>query len=133
MASNKTPFKSPLTPPAKALPDDALTALNKLKGIYTQSEIARRLGVSEGTISNAFKGRYIGNVDKLAERIRGELLNQTVACPILGEISTRICQDERSKPFAATNPMRVRLWRACKSCPHNPNAQPAVNLKGDQS
>lgn len=115
------------TPPAKALPADALQALMALRTKHTQAVIARRLDVSEATISSAIKGRYIGNVDKLAERIRGELLSQTVACPILGQISTRICQDERGKPFhTATNPMRVRLWQACRTCPHNPK-------KGDPS
>ena len=91
------PVKSPVTkkgvtPAAKALPADAMAALAKLKGIYTQADIARRLGVSDGTISNALKGAYIGNVDRLAERIRGELLNQTVACPILGE-----CAQDKTK------------------------------------
>lgn len=118
MALNKTP-------PAKALPADALQALMALRTKHTQAVIARRLDVSEATISSAIKGRYIGNVDKLAERIRGELLSQTVACPILGQISTRICQDERGKPFHTANPMRVRLWQACRSCVHNPK-------KGDQ-
>ena len=113
MALNKTPL-------AKPLPSDALAALMELKRHHMQSEIARRIGVSEGTISNALKGRYIGNVEALAERIRGELLNQTVPCPILGQITTRICQDERKKPFHTANPMRVQLWRACKTCPHNP-------------
>lgn len=113
------------TPAAKALPADAMTALIKLKAKHSQADIARRIGVSEGTISNALKGRYIGNVDALAERIRGELLNQTVACPILGTITTRICQDERKKPFHTANPMRVRLWQACRTCVHNPK-------KGDQ-
>ena len=116
MTSNKTPI-------ARPLPADALAALNELKNHHTQSEIARRIGVSEGTISNALKGRYIGNVDALAERIRGELLNQTVGCPILGEITTRICQDERKKPFHTANPMRVQLWRACKTCQHNPQSK----------
>jgi len=120
MASNKTPV-------AKSLPDDALNALIELKQHSTQADIARRIGVSEGTISNALKGRYIGNVDALAERIRGELLNQTVACPILGEITSRMCQDERKKPFHTANPLRVQLYRACKTCPHN-----QAN-KGDQS
>lgn len=117
MASSKTP-------PATPLPKDALDALLELKTHHTQAEIARRIGVSDGTISNALKGRYIGNVDALAERIRGELLNQTVDCPILGQITSRICQDERKKPFHTANPMRVQLWRACRACPHNP--------KGDQ-
>jgi hypothetical protein len=108
------------TPPAKALPQDALDALLELKKNSSQAEIARRIGVSDGTISNALKGRYIGNVDALAERIRGELLNQTVCCPILGEITSRICQDERKKPLHTANPVRVQLWRACKACPNNP-------------
>jgi hypothetical protein len=116
MALNKTPV-------AKALPDDAMQALLQLKEHLKQSEIAARIGVSEGTISNALKGRYIGNVEALAERIRGELLNQTVKCPILGEITSRICQDERKKPFHTANPMRVQLWRACKACPNNPQSK----------
>ena len=107
------------TPMAKALPDDALKALQSFcESAGSQAAAARRLDVSQGTISNALKGRYIGNVDKLAERIRGELLSATVVCPVLGEISSRICQDERSKPFAA-NPLRVQMWRSCKTCPHN--------------
>ena len=121
-AGNKTG-----TPPAKALPADALAALKSLKTRFTQAEISRRLGVSDATVSSALSGKYIGNVDKLAERIRGELLNVTVACPILGQISTRICQDERAKPFSSTSPRAVQMWRACKTCVHNPQS-----IKGDQ-
>lgn len=112
-STNKTPL-------AKALPQDAMDALLELKKHHSQADIARRIGVSDGTISHALKGKYIGNVDALAERIRGELLNQKVRCPILGEITSRICQDERKKPFHTANPMRVQIWRACKTCPNNP-------------
>ena len=108
------------TPPAKPLPADALQALNALCRTMPQSEVARRLGVSDGTVSNALKQRYIGNVERLAERIRGELLDATVQCPVLGAITTRICQDEREKPFHTANPLRVQLWRACQNCPNNP-------------
>ena len=125
------PATKSATPPARPLPADALQALHNALKSQSQAQIARRLGVVDGTVSNALKGRYIGNVEKFAERIRGELLKATVACPVLGEISTRICQDERAKPFsAATNPQRVQLWRQCRSCPHNPAAQPT---KGDPS
>lgn len=109
------------TPPAKPLPADALQALKAACQATSQAEVARRLEVSDGTVSNALKGRYIGNVERMAERIRGTLLNATVACPVLGEISARICQDEREKPFQPNGP-RVRLWRACQKCPHNPKA-----------
>jgi predicted transcriptional regulator len=118
MASSKTPA-------AKPLPVDALEALQKLCGATTQAAAARRLGVSDAAVSGALKGRYIGNVERLAERIRGELLNAVVECPVLGSITARICQDEREKPFHTANPMRVQIWRACKSCPNNPS-----NFKG---
>lgn len=117
MASNKVP-------PARALPDDALQALRaacEAKG-SNQAKVAARLKVSDATISSALRGKYIGNVERLAERIRGELLNTVVACPVLGEISARICQDEREKPFSAHNSQAVRLWRTCRSCPNNPKA-----------
>lgn len=44
------------TPTAKPLPDDALQALRRLCVATTQSAVAKRLNVSEGTISNALKG-----------------------------------------------------------------------------
>ena len=108
------------TPPAKPLPNDALDALRKLCSTTSQALVARQIGVSDAAVSGALKGRYIGNVDRLAERIRGELLNLKVQCPVLGSITTRICQDEREKPFHSANPVRVQLWRACKTCPNNP-------------
>jgi hypothetical protein len=110
----------------KPLPQDALQALLDLKKNLSQAEIARRLDVSDSTLSQAVRGKYIGNIDALAERIRGEFLKKTVACPILGEITSRICQDERKTPFHTANPMRVQLWRACKACPNNPA------VKGEQ-
>lgn len=117
MASSKPAAK---TPPAKPLPIDALDALRTLCGTTSQAVVAKRLGVSDAAVSGALKGRYIGNVERLAERIRGELLNAKVTCPELGAITTRICQDEREKPFHTANPLRVRIWRACQTCPNNP-------------
>lgn len=123
MASNDK-AKRP-APPAVPLPVDALAALQQLcaQPGQNQSKVAARLGVSDAAVSSALRGKYIGNVDRLAERIRGELLNATVACPVLGEITSRICQDEREKPFHSANPTRVQLWRACKQCPCNPKAE----------
>lgn len=110
-------------PEAKPLPADALAALQLACKQSNQADVARRMKVSDGTISNALRGRYIGNVDRLAERIRGELLNSEVQCPVLGSINARVCQDEREKPFAAISSHRVRLFRACRTCPRNPKAE----------
>lgn len=110
-------------PDARPLPPDALEALRKLCEETSQAAAAKHLKVSEGTISNALHGRYIGNVERLAERIRGELLNATVVCPVLGEITSRICQDQREAPFNSANPVRVQLWKACRKCPCNPKRE----------
>lgn len=110
-------------PLPRPLPDDAMKALRELCASTSQAAVAQRLNVSGGTISNALNGRYIGNVERLAERIRGELLNATVCCPVLGEITSRICQDQRVMPLHTANPQRVQIWRACQACSHNPKGK----------
>ena len=44
-----------------------------------------------------------------------------MACPAFGEIAANECQDwrEKSREFAAGNPVRVRMFRACNACPRN--------------
>jgi hypothetical protein len=111
------------TPPAQPLPQDALNALQELiKLSGSQAHAARRLGVNEGSISNALKGRYIGNVERLTERIRGELLNETVHCPGgYGQINRRICQDTREAPlWRFQNPYQRSLRLQCNQCVNNP-------------
>jgi len=34
------------------------------------------------------------------------------------------CATEQTKPFAATNPQRIKLWKACQSCPLNKANKP---------
>lgn len=84
----------------------------------SQARTAARLGVSAAMVNQVLRGRYQGKTANIEARVRGELMRATVECPILGEISTRQCLDEQSRPFAATNPIRVLLYRACRTCPH---------------
>lgn len=84
----------------------------------TQSAVAKRLGVSAAMINTALKKTYAGRMDKLEAKARGELMGQTVACPVLGTITRRRCIDEQSRPYAATNAIRVELRRACPCCPN---------------
>ena len=83
-----------------------------------QSRIARKLGVSGSMINQALKNTYAGRLDRLEARVRGELMRECVACPVLGEISKRRCLDEQSRPHAATNALRIELRRACPRCPN---------------
>ncbi len=112
-------------PAAKPLPEDALIALQELIKISgSQTKAAARLGLTESSISHALKGRYIGNVERMAERIRGELLNETVTCPYYGQINRRICQDTREAPLTRfQNPYQRSLRLHCNQCINNPATQ----------
>ena len=80
----------------------------------SQAEVARRLGVSATMVNLVLKGTYKGNLQRLETLVRGTLMNESVTCPVLGEISKRRCLDEQARPFAVTNPQRVAVWRACR-------------------
>lgn len=86
----------------------------------SQARTARRLGISASTVNQVLNGTYKADAARIEERIRGELMNERVLCPVMGEISKRKCVDVQALPFAATNPQRVALYKACRSgCPHS--------------
>lgn len=107
-----------LRPPRTLAPDarDALDAAVKQHG--SQVKVARLLNVSGSLVSQALNGKYPGDLDALEQRIRGVLMQATVTCPVLGELSTKSCLDEQRRKPVFTNPVRVRLARACKTCPN---------------
>lgn len=85
----------------------------------SQGATAKRLGVSGAMVNQVLKHAYKGRYDGLESRVKGELLAETVHCPVLGEISTRQCLDEQAKPYANTNRQRVAVFKACRSgCPN---------------
>ena len=84
----------------------------------SQTKVARRLAVSAALVNQVLRGRYKASLTRLEARVRGELMRETLSCPVLGEISKRRCQDEQRRPFAATNPQRVALYGACRTCTH---------------
>jgi len=114
------------TADARTLPADELDALRAaVVRLGTQTAVAKELGVSPSAVSNALKGYYVGDVGALAKRIRGALMNELVTCPVMGELSTKHCLDYQARPLVFTNPTRVRLHRACKTCPHRKAAKGA--------
>lgn len=84
----------------------------------SQSAVATRIGMSPAVVNQVLKGTYLGNLSNVQKRVEGVLMGVSIDCPIIGEIPLNICVDNQSRPFAATNPMRVRLHRACKACPN---------------
>lgn len=88
----------------------------------SQGKVAQRLGISSAVVNQAIGNSYKGRLDRIESRVRGELMKEVVACPVLGEISTRDCLDHQGRKFRATNPLRVRLAQTCPTCPNREDA-----------
>ena len=83
-----------------------------------QSKAAERLNVSAAMVNQALQNAYKGRLDRLEERVRGELMRETHTCPVLGPISKMDCMEHQNRKYSPTNPMRVKLHRACRTCPN---------------
>lgn len=102
-----------------ATPPEWIVVLAEECDRTSQVNAAKRLNVSGAMVNQALRNGYKGRLDRLEERVRGEFMNEKVGCPVLGEISSRECLDHQRQPFAASNHVRVSLFRACRSCPNN--------------
>lgn len=105
--------------PLMKLPADVQAALVAAVARFgSQSKAAAELGVSPAVVNNLLRDRYPGNVKTMEERIRGQFMAETVQCPVLGTLGRRNCLDNQALPLAFTNSNRVRLHKACKTCPN---------------
>lgn len=87
----------------------------------SRAAAARRLGIDRASVSTLLANKYPASTEKMARTIMAWA--SLVECPVLGPITGNQCQTEREKPFIAANPSRIRLYRACRSCPRNPECQ----------
>ncbi|OIO54622.1 MAG: hypothetical protein AUJ55_11690 [Proteobacteria bacterium CG1_02_64_396] len=89
----------------------------------SQTKVAARLGVSPAVVNQCLKGSYKGDMPRIEQLVRGTYMGSTVNCPVagVGAITIRECLDHQRRPFAATNPKRVRVWKGCHggTCPHS--------------
>lgn len=83
-----------------------------------QSKCAERLNVSAAMVNQALQNTYKGRLDRLEERVRGELMRETHECPVLGAISKMACLEHQAQPFSTTSRLAVRLSLACPHCPN---------------
>ena len=102
----------------EALPD-WLLVLARACDAGSQADVARSLGYSPAVVSQTLSHKYRGALGQVEARVRQALMAGQLACSILGEINGQRCLEEQRRPFAATSSLRVRLWRACRTCPHN--------------
>ena len=102
-----------------AAPDWIMAMAHAADSGMSRRRIAEVIGYSPAAVSQVMAGKYRGSAEKMAAAVRAALINDAVTCPVLGEITGEQCLAEQRKPLAATSGHRVRLWRACRSCPHN--------------
>lgn len=95
---------------------DRLAILRRAVSESSQAAVARRIGRSAAAINQVLKGTYAGNPDIILELAAAAYGSETVFCPVMGEVPLAQCIEYRNRPFAATNPMRVRLYKACQVC-----------------
>lgn len=102
---------------------DAMKLLTEKVSELGQAEVGRRLGYSSGSIicqilAGTYGGSSVNVLNKVVELWGGV----SVTCPILGDIPLSRCAEYRNRPFAATNPVRISLYRACRTCSNNEKA-----------
>ncbi|WP_142850831.1 transcriptional regulator [Telmatospirillum sp. J64-1] len=86
----------------------------------SQARTAKRIGYSGAVVSHVLKNVYPGDIAKVELAVRGALMAATVNCPVLGDLPTNECLEHQRRKFAATNHVRVRLYRSCHGgCPHS--------------
>lgn len=93
----------------------------------SQSKVADKLRRSSGdgfpsptVINQIIKGKYPGRTDRLKALVEGMYMSATVTCPVVGEIPSDQCIEYQARPYAATNPTRIKLYQACRSsCVHS--------------
>lgn len=76
------------------------------------------IGINRASVSTLLANKYPAGLDKMERKIMAFCAG--IECPQLGPIDRADCQNNRERPFMSSNPQRIALYRACRSCPHNP-------------
>lgn len=120
--------------------DSWLGALRAECDRTNQSQAATRLGVSDTTVSQVLTGNYKASTLRIERRVRGELMGEECECPVMGDVSLRVCQDVQERSLGKGspgigNPQHAMAWHACRgsgrftangACPHfNGGRKPA--------
>jgi len=109
---------------AKASWGEALPAwLEILAAEATRTSLgaaAKKIGCTDGLVSAVLANKYKAKTDRVEQKVRGALMNETVTCPILGEIGRDYCLQQQEMPNTHASSFRSKLYRACRSgCFHS--------------
>jgi hypothetical protein len=120
MASSKTDFlANAIRNWGEAMPD-WVRALAEEASRSSGTEMARRLGYSPALVTQVINATYRGDTATVEAKVRGLLLNETVDCPVLGDLTRDRCLSEQKMSRIGSSSLRARISRACRGgCPHS--------------
>lgn len=102
------------------LPNWVSVLAREVDRVGSRRIVGERLGYSTTTISQVISNQYRGDLKKLEDKVRGQLIGDSVSCPVAGLISLDLCRDYQARPFRSTSGFHTRLYRACRNgCPHS--------------
>ena len=99
---------------------DQLILLERVIAEIGQAQLARELGCSDSALSQIRGGTYKGSPDNILRKVEDKYSTDIIQCPLQGAITVQKCAEHRNRPFAATNPQRVALYRQCRLCGGKP-------------
>lgn len=86
----------------------------------SQKQVGLKIGYSNAVVNQVLKGTYKGDLKRVESSVKGAFMNETVDCPVCGDIATHICLNYQKQPFSSINPQRVQLYKACRGgCKHS--------------
>lgn len=90
----------------------------RIDEMESQKKVAVLVGYSVTAVNQVLKNKYKGSLTRVERAVRAALMDETVSCPVLGEITDADCKAHQARPFSAANAQRVQLFHACKRCEH---------------
>ncbi|GGI81972.1 transcriptional regulator [Shewanella hanedai] len=86
---------------------------------HGQEGVAKKLGISKAVVSLLINQKYLGDLERMKRLVEGAYMHRMVECPIVGLIPMHLCDRHQSNK-STSNPVRLRLYRACRSgCEHS--------------
>ncbi|WP_208948337.1 transcriptional regulator [Segnochrobactrum spirostomi] len=84
----------------------------------SQKKAAREIGYRDSVVSQILAGTYAGSIANVEQAVRSALMRSTLDCPVLGPIGGAECAGHQREQYSSANPLKVRLFRACRTCVH---------------
>ena len=102
---------------ALELLEKAIADRNDERGIGGAAKVAAELGTSDSLVSQLRAKSYPSKSSpKWFRKIIEKYGNETIFCPVVGEIPLERCRVERERPYSIANPTRGELSRTCPKC-----------------